>query len=87
MYEAMDLLAAHSEKVEEAVFFQTASLLDLEVDIVFYDTTTVAFSIDTPDEETDDGPDALRQYGRPKDGSWSVQVVVALAVARRVSGE
>ena len=81
MYEAMDLLQAHSERVEEAIFFQTASLLDLEVDLVFYDTTTIAFSIDTEDEETEDHQ-ALRQYGRPKDGSWSVQMVVALAVTR-----
>ena len=85
MYEAMDLLQAHSERVEEAIFFQTASLLDLEVDLVFYDTTTVTFSIDTEDEETGEDPEdnqALRQYGRPKDGSWSVQMVVALAVTR-----
>jgi transposase len=82
MYEAMDLLQAHSERVEEAIFFQTASLLDLEVDLVFYDTTTVAFSIDTEDEETEDNH-VLRQYGRPKDGSWSVQMVVALAVTRQ----
>ena len=81
MYEAMDLLQAHSQQVEEAIFFQTASLLDLEVDLVFYDTTTVAFSIDTEDEETEDD-EALRQYGRPKDGSWSVQMMVALAVTR-----
>jgi len=82
MYEAMDLLQAHSQQVEEAIFFQTASLLDLEVDLVFYDTTTVGFSIDTEDEETQDD-EALRQYGRPKDGSWSVQMVVALAVTRQ----
>jgi transposase len=87
MYEAMDLLQSHSQQVEEAIFFQTASLLDLEVDLVFYDTTTVAFSVDTGDEECEDEdcedtPDALRQYGRPKDGSWSVQMVVALAVTR-----
>jgi transposase len=82
MYEAMDLLYDHSEKVEEAIFFQTASLLDLEVDLVFYDTTTVAFSIDMADEETEDNQ-ALRQYGRPKSGKWSVQMVVALAVTRQ----
>jgi len=82
MYEAMDLLYDHSERVEEAIFFQTASLLDLEVDLVFYDTTTVAFSIDMEDEETDDDM-ALRQYGRPKGGKWSVQMVVALAVTRQ----
>jgi len=81
MYEAMDLLQAHSQQVEEAVFFQTSSLLDLEVDLVFYDTTTVAFSIDMEDEETEDDV-ALRQYGRPEGGSWSVSMVVALAVTR-----
>ncbi len=77
MYEAMDLLQAHSEKVEKAIFFQTADLLDLEVDLVFYGTTTVDFSIDEEDEETEDDQ-ALRQYGRPKDGSWAVQMVVAV---------
>jgi transposase len=82
MYEAMDLLHDHSERVEEAIFFQTASLLELEVDLVFYDTTTVAFSIDMEDEETEDEM-VLRQYGRPKDGKWSVQMVVALAVTRQ----
>ena len=94
MYEAMDLLQAHSERVEEAIFFQTASLLDLEVDLVFYDTTTVTFSVDTGDEDWEDNdpencedspedtPDTLRQYGRPKDGSWSVEMVVALAITR-----
>ena len=63
MYEAMDLLATHSSEVEEAIFFQTASLLDLAVDVVFYDATTVLFSIDASDEETDDieSSDALRQ--------------------------
>jgi transposase len=83
MYEAMDLLQVHSQQVEEAIFFQTASLLDLEVDLVFYDTTTVAFSVDTGDEEWEGSPNSLRQYGRPKDGSWSVQMVVALAVTRQ----
>ena len=72
MYEAMDLLASHSSKVEEAIFFPPASLLDLAVDVVFYDATTVSFSIDASDEETDDieSSDALRQ------------MVVALAVTR-----
>ena len=82
MYEAMDLLYDHSERVEEAIFFQTANLLELEVDLVFYDTTTVTFSIDMEDEEAEDEM-VLRQYGRPKGGKWSVQMVVALAVTRQ----
>ncbi len=81
LYEAMDLLYEHSERVEEAIFFQTASLLDIVVDVVFYDTTTVAFSIDTEDDEAEDDQ-ALRKYGRSKEGTWDPQVVVALAVTR-----
>ena len=72
MYEAMDLLQKHSTEVEEAIFFRTASLMELEVDLVFYDTTTISFSIDIADEAEETGSDsALRQYGRPKDGRWS----------------
>ncbi len=55
----LDLLATHSSEVEEAIFFQTASLLDLAVDVVFYDATTVSFSIDTSDDI--ESSDALRQ--------------------------
>ena len=53
LYEAMDLLHRHAERVEERVFFQTADLLNLTVDLVFYDTTTASFAVDfeDPDEE------------------------------------
>jgi len=81
MYEAMDLLHAHSAAVEEQVFFETANLFNLEVDVVFYDTTTATFSIDDEDEDEGD-EEALRRFGRPKDGGWAAQVVVALAVTR-----
>lgn len=50
MYEAMDMLQAHSTAVEEAVFFRTAHLFNLEVDLIFYDTTTAAFAIDEEDD-------------------------------------
>ena len=76
-YEAMDLFYRHSKEVEEAVFFSTADLFNLKVDLIFFDTTTVTFSIDEADED-----DGLRVYGRPKGGGWSPQVVVALAVTR-----
>jgi transposase len=77
MYEAMDLLHKHIDKVEDAVFFHTANLFNLVVDVIFYDTTTVSFSIDQEDEEQ-----GLRKYGHNKEGTWSPQVVVALAVTR-----
>jgi hypothetical protein len=85
MYEAMDLLHAHSAAVEERVFFETANLFNLEVDVVFYDTTTASFSIDEEDDkgEDEDGEeDGIRRFGRAKEGGWTPQVVVALAVTR-----
>ena len=80
MYEAMDFLYAEASEVEERVFFHTADLLNLDVDLVFYDTTTASFSTD--EEDSDDSGTGLRQWGKPKEGSWAVQVVVALAVTR-----
>jgi len=78
MYEAMDLLHAHAEQVEKTVFFQVADLFNLEVDLIFYDTTTASFHVD---QEDDDGA-GLRKFGHSKEGFWAPQVVVALAVTR-----
>src|SRR5210317_1788774 len=72
MYEAMDLLYEHRQQVEKHVFFQTANLFNLKVDLIFYDTTTASFSIDQEDD--------LRRFGHSKEGTWAPQVVVALAV-------
>lgn len=80
MYEAMDFLHKHIDAVEEAVFFQTANLFNLSVDLIFYDTTTDSFSIDYEDDA--DENDGLRQYGHSKEGTWTPQIVVALAVTR-----
>jgi transposase len=82
LYEAMDFLYAEAHAVEEAVFFHTADLLNLDVDLVFYDTTTASFSVDEEDAESDEAETGLRQWGKPKEGGWAVQVVVALAVTR-----
>jgi len=77
MYEAMDLFYDHMAEVEENLFFQTANLFNLTVDLIFYDTTTASFSIDREDEK-----DNLRKFGHAKEGMWAPQVVVALAVTR-----
>ena len=77
MYEAMGLLQKHNTRVEEAIFFRTASLMEMEVDLVSYDTTTISFSIDIADEAEEIGSDSV---------VWSTQgrqLVVALAVTRR----
>ena len=80
MYEAMDLFYEHVSEVEENVFFQTANLFNLTVDLIFYDTTTASFCIDQEDDDPEQ--DNLRKFGRGKEGTWGPQVVVALAVTR-----
>ena len=82
MYEAMDLLHAHAEQVEKTVFFQTADLFNLEVDLIFYDTTTASFSIDAEDEPERHPNATLRKFGHSKEGFWAPQVLIALAVTR-----
>src|SRR6266508_111613 len=63
-YRAMDLLvdADTAGRVQEAVFFAVANLLNLEVDLLFFDTTSTYF-----ERDEDDGDDALRRYGHAKE--------------------
>ena len=49
LYAAMDALHAQATEVEQAVFFHTADLFKLEVDLLFYDTTTCTCAIDEDD--------------------------------------
>lgn len=81
MYDAMDMLYDHAAEVEETVFFNIANLFNLDVDLIFYDTTTASFTTDYEDDP-DDEDISLRQFGHSKEGTWSTQVVVALAVTR-----
>jgi transposase len=80
MYEAMDLFYDHAAELEEHIFFEVANLFNLQVDLIFYDTTTASFSIDYEDEEDSEG--AFRKFGYSKEGGWGPQVIVALAVTR-----
>lgn len=82
MYEAMDLFHEHASEVERTVFFHIANLLNLEVDLIFYDTTTASFAIDYEDDPDRNPNTALRCFGHAKEGTWGPQVVVALAVTR-----
>jgi transposase len=80
-YRAMDLLvdADTESKVQEAVFFACADLLNLEVDLLFFDTTSTYFERDEPE----DGEDAFRVYGHSKDHPPDLpQIVIGLAVTR-----
>jgi hypothetical protein len=75
MYEAMDFLYDHAAELEKHVFFETANLFNLKVDLIFYDTTTASFAVDS-----EDGEEGLRKFGASKEGFWAPQIVVALAV-------
>jgi hypothetical protein len=80
-YRAMDLLvtADAEARVQEAVFFAAAHLLNLEVDLLFFDTTSTYFERDDPEI----GQGAFRVYGHSKDHRPDLpQVVIGLAVTR-----
>jgi transposase len=92
-YRAMDLLieADTDAKVQEAVFFAVADLLNLEVDLLFFDTTSTYFERDTEDPDPDpadsvadaEGTPGLRRYGHSKDHRKDLpQIVIGLAVTR-----
>ena len=84
-YRAMDLLVeADTEgKLQEAVFFACADLLNLEVDLLFFDTTSTYFERDEPDAAGEHGEPAFRAYGHSKDHRPDLpQVVIGLAVTR-----
>src|SRR6266567_4702574 len=58
-YRAMDFLHAALPALQERVFFSVASLLDLEVDLLFFDTTSTYWETDRlPEELQDDEDDA-----------------------------
>ena len=82
MYEAMDLLYENATEVEKTVFFHIANLFNLEVDLIFYDTTTASFHTDYADDPESNPATTLRSFGHSKEGTWNPQVVVALAVTR-----
>jgi transposase len=89
-YRAMDLLveADTQGQVQEAVFFAVAHLLNLEVDLLFFDTTSTYFERDDEDhDEPSEGDRAGRQgfrrYGKSKDHRDDLpQIVIGLAVTR-----
>ena len=65
---AADVRRVGPERLEEAIFFNVADLLNSDADVVFYDTTTCRFSVDEEDDEN-----GLRRFGHAKEGGWSAQ--------------
>ena len=78
LYRAMDFLLEHEEALQKEVFWSLAGLLNLEVDMVFFDTTSTYFEMDEEDA------DGLRRYGHSKDKRKDLpQVVIGLAVTKQ----
>jgi hypothetical protein len=87
LYRALDFLLHHIDSLEHELFFRTADLFNADVDLVFWDTTTLYFEID---EEDDAGEDwqgrplpARRTRGPHTEGrDGNPPVVVGLALTR-----
>ena len=88
LYRAMDFLEEHREEVEKAVYFATSDLLNADVDLIFYDTTSLHFENDAEDADVLDSEGGVAQRGLRKRGyskngrSDAPQIVVGLAVTR-----
>jgi hypothetical protein len=97
-YRAMDLLLEVENTLAEQVFWATATLLDLEVDLVFFDTSSTYFERDSADDpvardecgqpvaegsQAVGEPVGFRTYGHSKDSRDDLpQVVIGMAVTR-----
>jgi transposase len=83
----MDFLEERKVEIEKAIYFTMADLMNADVDVIFYDTTSLHFEID---EEGEVGLsrwgheyEALRKRGHSKNGRGDApQIVVGLAVTR-----
>jgi len=79
VYRALDILYEHKEVIEAAIFERNGErdLFNQQIDIVFYDTTTLSF------ESTDDQRGNLRRFGYSKDHKNDcTQVVLGLLIDR-----
>ncbi|CEJ07450.1 Transposase protein, partial [Acididesulfobacillus acetoxydans] len=72
-------LLESQEDVEREVFYAVADLFHLEVDLLFFDTTSTYFEMDAWDDEEQD----LKALGHSKDSRPDLpQIVIGLAVTR-----
>jgi len=98
LYRAMDVLLGAHDEIQSQVFWQVKNLFNLEVDLIFLDTTSTYFEIEGEDEVPGDGEDdaaaadaaggvgaeaGTRRRGHSKDKRPDLaQVVIAFAVTR-----
>lgn len=76
IYRMMDRLVPLEEQIKKKIFQSSMSLLDYEVDVLFFDVTTLYFESFNPDE--------LRAFGFSKDCKFKeTQIVLALVTNNR----
>jgi hypothetical protein len=76
-YRAMDFLLENTEAIQKEMFWSTAGLLNLTVDLIFFDTTNTYFETD------ESGPLNLKAYGKSKHNRDDFpQVTIDLAVTQ-----
>ena len=94
-YRAMDFFLTTLAELQEAVFFTVANLLNLEVDILFFDTSSTYWETDSTDDALlDDNDDRGDEVARAVEGAWRTyghskdhrpdlpQIVIGMAVTR-----
>lgn len=88
LYFAMDFLELHKAEVEKSVYFAMADLMNADVDVIFYDTTSLHFEVDEEDEQPQQHKllgkyEPMRKRGHSKNGRGDApQIVIGLAVTR-----
>ena len=86
LYRSMDFIIENDALVQEDIFFGIANLFNLEVDLIYFDTTSTYFETAAPDEAEEgdeNNENALRQFGHSKDKRNDLpQIVIGLAVTK-----
>src|SRR5690606_17094995 len=82
-YRAMDWLLEIEPDLATAVYWSVADLLNLEVDLLFFDTTSTYFETEHADEPDGEATVGFRTFGKSKDHRPDLpQVVIGMAVTR-----
>ena len=80
LYRAMDFLLESAEEIQRDVFSAVANLFNLELDVIFFDTTTTYFEVEGVAEEEEG---EFRRRGYSKDGRPDLgQMVMGFAMTR-----
>ena len=82
-YRSMDWLLEVEPELTERIYWSVANLLNLEVDLLFFDTTSTYFEIEAPDRPGEGETAGFRAFGHSKDHRPDLpQVVIGMAVTR-----